>query len=141
MYTSLTTYLFILLGSNLKTGESILALSEVQASIVDVPMKWVFPCDITPGKEADVLHLVASELVAQYVLAKELVNTTLLVHEPEPIMAAVLLKRAAQKGIHILFTTQALTKENITAPWLHIHPMSSDRVIRRMIPSNISTFR
>ncbi|RDL35876.1 uncharacterized protein BP5553_06488 [Venustampulla echinocandica] len=137
---SLTTVLFLVLGSNLKNNKTVLGLAKTNASIVEVSSQWAFDCDIALGKEVDFLRVVANELVAHYVASEELVSTSVVIHEPHPDMAAALCRHALQNDINILFTTHDAEKQGLTSPWAYIHPMAPGHEIAQAIPDNTSLF-
>ncbi|KAL9130700.1 MAG: hypothetical protein Q9217_001179 [Psora testacea] len=133
-----TGYLFIVCGTIAGTGQKVLAMSESQASIIELPEQWLVTCDIPGGREEQFLSLLANELLAQYLLALTSRSKTLLVHEPEPFFASLLAQRASEENVHILYTTVGWEVESV--PWVPIHPRASRHTMEAILPENVSVF-
>ena len=133
-----TASLFVVLGSDVKTGETILAMSEINASFIDVPKNWLIPCDIPAGQEGKYLLSVAYKLLAQFMVAMTPANKTMLVHEPKPLLASLLSRSAKAKCISVVYTTTELGFKDST--WISVHPRATGRTIKACLPANISTF-
>ncbi|GME22836.1 hypothetical protein DL768_008056 [Neofusicoccum parvum] len=133
-------YLFLVLGRIASSGDAVLALSETPASLVNVPEKWCVQCDVPAGKEASFLSSVAGYFSALPLLASVWPHESVLVHEPQPALAAALHKLSAERNANVYFlTTTKIPSEDHTS-WLTVHPNSSRRAIKSILPQNISVF-
>lgn len=130
--------LFLLFGSNVHTGEKVVALSDKQASMVDVPKDWVSKHEIPASHVDSSLFLVAAELLAQYLVSLRADSRTMMVHEPDPALAAALTQLAAVKNVSILFSSTSL--DHVGSHWLSVHPFASERAIKSRIPEDVSVF-
>jgi hybrid polyketide synthase/nonribosomal peptide synthetase ACE1 len=130
-------YLYLLLGSILNTSQPVLALSETQTSIVSTPQAWVTPCSVAEDQQEQFLLLVASNLLAQSILATIGSNDVILINEPGAALASAIAQRAIEKNVHLICTTESVGK---SSPWLSIHPRTSTRLVKAMLPKHISVF-
>ena len=130
-------YFCLCLGSVVDSGQSVLALSDTNRSIVHVPKELAIACN--SGSDAlKILLSVTSNLFAGYVTSVIPTGGTLVVHEPDSFLVSALARRAAHKEIALLCTT---SKSELRGPsWIHIHPHSTNRLIKLAIPSNASLF-
>ena len=133
-----TASLFAVIGTNVKTGQTILALSESNASFVNVPNNWLISCDIPVNQEGQYLQSISYELFTQFMVAITPSKKTILVHEPTPLLASVLSRRAEEKCILVVYTTSESQLKD--SGWISVHPRATGRVIKAMLPGGISTF-
>jgi hybrid polyketide synthase/nonribosomal peptide synthetase ACE1 len=132
------SYLFLLFGRTIGANEQVLGLSEIHTSSALIPRKWTVPCHIPVGQEVQFISSVVSNLIALSIVPLLSSGETLLVHEPEPIFAAILARHAAQRSIHVLYTT--VSPELKSLPWVPVHPRAPRRVIKSLIPQSVSVF-
>ncbi|KAI9753134.1 MAG: putative Hybrid PKS-NRPS biosynthetic cluster [Chaenotheca gracillima] len=135
---TLSDRLFIVLGTNIKTGEQVIALSQSQRSIVDAPPNWVLPCAGTSEKGVETLLGIHCQLLAQTVLAQSSPGDTVLAYEPTASLAIVLARRASEKSVNVVFLTSA--RENKDRSWTFIHPNSPARTIAASLPGKATSF-
>lgn len=131
-------YLFLVLGTKIGTNEAILGLSETHTSIAMLRQKWSIPCHAPLGQEAQLISSVASNLLSLCILPLLSLGETLLVHDPEPLVASVLARRAAEKSIHVCYTTTNPDRKGTL--WVQIHPRAPRRVIKALLPETVSVF-
>ncbi|PGH17239.1 hypothetical protein AJ80_04881 [Polytolypa hystricis UAMH7299] len=124
-------------GTN-EAGEFLLALSSSIESVINAPQEWTIPF-ISKADPAQVLLSVAANLFASVVLAEAGSNSTILVHNPDPIVAAVLSKQAATRRIRVFFTTTRAEKRG-GAHWIYIHPRTPRRLLKKQLPRDLSLF-
>ncbi|TVY17879.1 Hybrid PKS-NRPS synthetase prlS [Lachnellula arida] len=132
---------FLVLGNDIVSGEAVAAFSTAHASLVEVPKDLVFPIDIAPGQESTLLHQLANNLIAQYLLNGNTSKSTVVLHEPESLLAATILKKASKSETQVRFTTtlKHLEMQDMKS-WIYLHPMSSTRVAKKMLPESITVF-
>ena len=130
-------YLCLCLGSVVDSGKSVLALSDTNQSIVNVPQELAIASD--SGFDAlRILLSVTSNLFAGYVTSIVPTGGTLLVHEPDVFLVPTLAQRASNKDIALFCTTSKSDLQGLG--WIYIHPHSTNRLIKRAIPSHVSIF-
>ena len=125
------------LGSVVDSGQSVLALSDTNQSIVKGPQELIIAYN--PSFNAlQILLSVTSNLFARYVTSIVPRGGTLVVHEPDVFLVPALARRAADKEIKLFCTT---SKSELPSPdWIYIHPHSTTRLIKRAIPLHVSIF-
>ncbi|ODH20336.1 hypothetical protein ACO22_05914 [Paracoccidioides brasiliensis] len=134
-----TTALYPLVGRDVKTNTPLLALSNGKGSSVMVPRDLVSPYCLPKGvTAASHLLLTAYDLLAQFVLTHTEQDGTLILFEPDPLLAHIIERRSGVTGVTIvcLTTFQGSTRAN----WAFIHPLASSRSIRMSLPRRVSTF-
>ena len=134
---SSSSYYFVVFGSTTLTGEKVCAISETNASRVEVPAAWVAVCN-TPSSNEALILTIAYSLLAQYLLSLGVSGQTLVVHEPDLQLASILREYALQKGLDLLLTTSIPNPSE--ASLVFIHPLCSQRDLKFILPKNISAF-
>ncbi|KAK2774117.1 Type I Iterative PKS [Emmonsiellopsis sp. PD_33] len=131
--------LYPLVGRDIKRNIPLLALSESSGSSVVVPRDLVIPYALPAGMAAaSHLLLAAYDLLAQFVLTYTEEGGTLLLLEPEPLLADVIERRSAVMGVTIACLTASSGAQKTN--WKFIHPLASSRSIKMSLPPNVSTF-
>lgn len=131
-------FVHLVIGQDTKTQKKVLALSENHQSVISVPKTAVIPCEVSEDQESRLLAAIANDFVASAILGKSPKGASIAVHEPTPLLAAALARRAAEQKVNVSFTTSK--GESSIANCTYIHPATTDRVIRSMIPTNVSVF-
>ncbi|KAM5464445.1 Type I Iterative PKS [Microsporum audouinii] len=132
----LVGHFFLCYGTD-DCGEHAIALSDRSNSVVRVPRSWTIPYGGTSNPEQVILS-VAANLVAHLIIADISANSTILVHDPDQIVAAAISKQAATKKIQVFFTTTQNSKKG--PQWTYIHPKTPRRLLKKQLPKRISTF-
>jgi hybrid polyketide synthase/nonribosomal peptide synthetase ACE1 len=130
-------YYFVVYGKDVETGSKVFGLSDSLASFVNIPKRQSIPCEISEGQEDRFMRFMFHELVATVILSLSSADKTVLIQEPDPTLASILEEYASDKGVSIVFAT---ANQNLPAPWVYIHPASSQRVIKSVLPDNVSCF-
>ena len=130
-------YLYLVLGSLLNTGKLVLALSETQTSIISTPQTWTIPCSIDEDQMEQYLLLAGNNLLAQSILATIDSNGVIVMNEPADALASAVAQKAVEKNAHLVCTTKSVGKNS---PWVSIHPRTSPRLVKNMLPKHISAF-
>ena len=130
-------YLCLCLGSVVDSGQSVLALSDTNQSIIKVPKELTIAYD-SRSDAVRILLSVTSNLFAGYVASIVPMSGTLVVHEPDVFLVPAIVRRAADKKIALFCTT---SKSELQGPgWTYIHPHSTNRLVKRAIPLHVSVF-
>lgn len=131
------TMLFILCGIDTHTGAEVFALSDKQASMVDVPYEWTFRAGISSLELQSLIVPVVVGLVSQYLISLCAEGSTIMAHDASPVLVQALAHWAKERKVLIVFSTSQATKE---PQWVHFHPFSSGRSVESAIPQNLSLF-
>lgn len=133
--------MFLKLGKQGASEDHLIALSNKHASITN---SWDCPSvrvDMKKFSKTFFFSLVVHHLLASVLLRSLSRGDVVLVLEPEPGFATILAKDARLIGVHATFVTTSLT--NATPGdlnWLNIHPSTPDRVLSRLLPTEVSVF-
>lgn len=133
--------LFLVFGTDCGSGERLLALS-TQHSLFTYPQRGLSAIVKTPaGSEGRLLSLVAYHILAAMTLKHLFEGDKVLVHEPDPSFAAVLLCLASFRKIDVTFVTHTGAHViSANGKWLYIHPNTTDGDLSRALPSDVSAY-
>ena len=112
----------IVLGTVVNAAEQVIGLSETNGSVVRPAENLFVPCRVPAGSEATFVLTVAIHLVASSILSQLWPGDLVIVHEPNPLLASVISKHAAQQDVQIRFTSIQPTTEETQL--LFLHPFS-----------------
>lgn len=131
------TYLFLGLGADRTTGETVIQLSEINASqtLTSISHRITVPS----GKESTFLTAVGSELLAASLLSSLPQSSHVLVHEPglDRVVSIALARQAVMNNISVTFSTTKLEKHK---GWIQLSPWNSSHMIKRSLPVNLTHF-
>ncbi|RHZ43317.1 uncharacterized protein CDV56_101073, partial [Aspergillus thermomutatus] len=128
-------YLMIAAGTELSTKEAVFAFGLSAESLTPSISTWTIP-------QAHVDPVEGILSIAAFVVAENILNTlpttgTLLVHDVERFIAQALVRCARSRGVKLLMTT---SQKDDSADTVYIHPHLPQRLIRRLIPQDVSGF-
>ncbi|KAL2071876.1 hypothetical protein VTL71DRAFT_13111 [Oculimacula yallundae] len=126
--------LFFGIGLDKKTGGRVFSASTLNSSTISVPNGWSVPIEIPHGSEARFLSAVVNHFWNDAMCGAVPTGATILVHEPSQAVADMLSRSSAYQAV---FTT---CTEGAGNGWLYIHPQSSSRVVKSILPNRISLF-
>ncbi|EFQ98465.1 lovastatin nonaketide synthase [Nannizzia gypsea CBS 118893] len=132
----LVGHFFLCYGTN-DCGERVIALSDQSKSAVHVPKSWTILYN-GETNATQVLLSIAANLVAHSIIMEASTSSTVLVHDPDQVVAAAIRKQAAAKKIRVFFTTTQTSKKG--PQWTYIHPRTPRRLLRRQLPKEVSLF-
>ncbi|KAJ9199832.1 hypothetical protein DTO164E3_4289 [Paecilomyces variotii] len=132
-------YFYLCSGIDRESNSSILVLSEQHQSVLIVPRTRVVALNLPRNHERNMLISVAGILLANSITEKNGANSTIIVHEPPPLIAYFVARKATQKGIHPVFTTTR-REDAVHNNWTYIHPHTPDRNLRKLASSKVSAF-
>lgn len=133
-------YFYLIQGQILSSDKIVLALSETNASWVEVPRSRATFLADQADLQQSVLLSVAAELLAHAVLSCTAPGTSLLVLEPHTIMTAPLLRRAGELGIQIRFATVHSPSQSFPDRWIKLHGKESHQVLESALPNKCTSF-
>jgi hybrid polyketide synthase/nonribosomal peptide synthetase ACE1 len=129
-----TTY-YIVLGSVSGTSRSVVGLATVNGSTSRVDEGFYLPCDVPTGNESALLSALESHLIATYILSSQDPGENLVLHEPTPMLAAVLSRYTTAGGKSVVCTSRT-RQEDPTIRF--IHGLLSTREITERLPKGRS---
>ncbi|KAH9887118.1 hypothetical protein F4778DRAFT_786418 [Xylariomycetidae sp. FL2044] len=127
----------ICVGLDEHTAERVIALSHATESPVPVAAEWVLPLP----RDANPFEVLAN--FSAYATASNMLKTvpqggTLLVHEPDPIVALMLQKLGRERDIRLAITTSV--KAKAATGWQYIHERLPRRHVKQTLPAAPSVF-
>lgn len=130
------TFLFLGVGTNEATGNSLVSLSDTNSckTISSTSVSANFPA----GQASGFLAATASELLAASVVSTVPRNCHVLVHEPDEFFASALARQAAAKNIRVTFSTTESDTEDPT--WIKLDPWTSEHIVKKCIPAKLTHF-
>ena len=126
--------LFFSVGVEKQTGVKMFSASSMNASTISVPKAWSIAIDLPAGSDLEFLTGIVDQILNDIICAAIPVGGILLVHEPTPALVRML---SATKTYRAVFTTCTKREEQ---DWTYVHPQSSSRAIKALLPSDISFF-
>jgi SAM-dependent methyltransferase len=131
-------FVFVSLGTDMKTGEKTLCLSSRNASIVRMPKSWTLRVEGLEMVDGHFMSFLVADLMAEQVLRMLPTTGTVVAFEPDPVVSALLSKKMADKGRRILLVTSRPGAK--AKNWLYLHPHSSQRLIDVSLPADVTLF-
>lgn len=130
------TFLFLGIGTNEATGDTLVSLSDTNSSktISSISVS----ANIPAGEASGFLAATASELLAASVVSNVPTNCHVLVHEPDEFFASALARQAVAKNIRVTFSTTEADKQD--AAWIKLDPWTSEHIVREWIPAKLTHF-
>ncbi|KAF7155441.1 hypothetical protein CNMCM5623_007512 [Aspergillus felis] len=128
-------YLMIAAGIELSTKEAVFTFGLSAESLTPSMSTWTIPqAHIDP---VEGILSIAAFVVAENILNTVPVTGTLLVHDVEQFVANALVRCARFRGVKLLMTT---SQKDDSADTVYIHPRLPQRLIRPLIPQDVSGF-
>ncbi|EFR01005.1 lovastatin nonaketide synthase [Nannizzia gypsea CBS 118893] len=146
VYTSILTairirsvgYLYLCYGTVAGTDYSVLAVSETNTSIIDVPETWIVPCKAPQGRESEFVHAAMAALVTKNILALTPSNGKVLMYDPDQQIGNSVAKQAQDEGKEVVFVTHELKGLDHSSIYLHLHSYAD--TIAAQLPLGVSVF-
>lgn len=130
--------LYLVLGTNISTGEPTAAFSTIHASIIRIPKAWSVSYPVPAEAMTEGIAALEAHLLAVCTIGKMKKSNCLLVHNPNPLFADALIHHASERGVQLVLATSRSPPQNKS--WTRIHPYSTDRSIRNLIPQRFTVF-
>lgn len=125
---------FFSVGVEKQTGAKKFSASLMNASTISVPKDWSIAVDLPADSEVQFLTAIVDQILKDIICAALPAGGIFLVHEPTPALVRML---STTKTCRAVFTTCTKREEQY---WTYIHPQSSSRAIKTLLPSDISLF-
>lgn len=125
---------FFSIGVDKGTGTKVLSASLSNTSTISVPKNCSIPIDLPRCSEVECLTAIVWYILNQFLSASMPAGGVLLVHEPSEALARLLL---APSQHQIVLTTCSTGQGE---DWIYVHPQSSSRAVKSLLPSGVSLF-
>nr|XP_036578380.1 polyketide synthase [Colletotrichum truncatum]KAF6785623.1 polyketide synthase [Colletotrichum truncatum] len=134
-------YLHLLHGTVKGTDRKVIALSQSNSSIVNVPSTLV--SDLPAGSELapSVLLNIAASLLAQTIVSSIAPGASALIFEPPTFFINAIATAAAKQRIRVHFlSTQPppVSSESTKVAWTRLHPQETDEGLKEILPTKAS---
>ncbi|GLB22936.1 putative Hybrid PKS-NRPS biosynthetic cluster [Aspergillus tubingensis] len=130
-------YLYLSIGTNKETRETVLALTDQHQSLLTVPESRLLAVNVAAREHRTLLVSVAATLLASALLEKSTASDRLVFHEAPTVLAELLREKARKTGAQLVFTT---ADKEATGYWQHVHAYSPGRELSRLVQANTSLF-
>lgn len=127
----------LFLGVDIKTNETVLAISSSSESPVIIPAQWSI--SVGQATSGSTLASVATNLIADRILSLTPIGSTLIVNEADQALVSVLQSKAERKNAKTLFVTAELQK-NTSGSYVFLHPNLPKSIIQSQIPDSTAVF-
>ncbi|KAI1085697.1 hypothetical protein F5B20DRAFT_519373 [Whalleya microplaca] len=130
-------YVFVSLGTDLKTGQKTLCFSSRNTSIVKAPRSWTIPVE---DDETDIyfMSFALAYLTVQQVLQILPPSGTVVAYKPDPVVSSLLSQELTKIGRKVIFITS--DPDMAGRNWVYLHPNSAKRVVDSLIPSDSTLY-
>ncbi|KAF2268646.1 putative hybrid NRPS/PKS enzyme [Lojkania enalia] len=134
------TCLFLAKGTIVGSGKWVIVGTFDLASEVTIPEKWAIPSDAPEMYEKEKLIAFGLDLLARYIVGRTPPRTTLLVHDPPQAVAQLIAGHATEKNLRLVLTTTATTSKLSGFETIFIHPRSTHRTVKSLLPKDVTSF-
>ncbi|KAI5206756.1 hypothetical protein E4T39_02233 [Aureobasidium subglaciale] len=131
--------LYLCAGIDQRTSNPVLVFSEHQQSILRVPSSRLVSFKLSSHKIEHLLVCIAANIIASSILENAATRGTVMVHEPEKPLEMMILQKSLASAFTPVFTTSD-PRHAGEANWLVVHPHAPSRVIRKIVPKDVSLF-
>ncbi|THY91639.1 hypothetical protein D6C92_06192, partial [Aureobasidium pullulans] len=131
--------LYLCAGIDQRTSNPVLVFSEHQQSILRVPSSRLVSFKLSSHKIEHLLVCIAANIIASSILESAATRGTVMVHEPEKPLEMMILQKSLASAFTPVFTTSD-PRHAGEANWLVVHPHAPSRVIRKIVPKDVSLF-
>jgi hypothetical protein len=133
-------YFYLIQGRVAGFDGKVVALSETNASSVQVPSRRLVTITNKADLTMSVLPGISGDLVAQTLLSDLAVGSSVLIFEPPMLYVEALSHRAAAAGIPLIFVSTKAAPKSGGIRWIQLHEKETQRNLRQKLPLNASVF-
>lgn len=127
-------YFHLVQGTVAGSDNTVVSLSETNASSVHVPSKRLVI--VRNNKDEGVLAGISANLVAQTLLSDVAVGSSILVFDPPSFYIEALSRRAAAAGIPLTFASTKPSPKLDGIRWVQLHEKETQRSLKQKLPLN-----
>lgn len=122
-----------------------LGTSAASSFVTVPPTSTVAAVDLSPPPSSSEVSLfmlaLTSYLISATVLDGMVTGQILLIHNaPNTVICQALEARGADKGVHVLFSTDSVDADSVPASWLRLPRYAPRRAIQALLPRNVACF-
>lgn len=132
-------HFYLVLGKITQTDQVVVALADSNASIVEVPYLRTMPCQGSLAPEKQIL-IIGCELLASNILSSASKGASIVIHEPSDFLITPLLRRVADGGVSLKFTTKKPVENDFSGHLVSLHNRATSRTIQSILPARISAY-
>ncbi|KAJ4181992.1 hypothetical protein NW755_010680 [Fusarium falciforme] len=133
-------YLYLIQGKVAGVDGTVVALSESNASSVQVPSSQLVTIRDTVESAMPIVSGISAYLVARTLLSDLAPGSSVLVFEPPSLYVMALSQRAVAAGITLSFVSTVASPELDGVQWIQLHDKETQRSLHRKLPRNTSVF-
>ncbi|EAW13520.1 putative polyketide synthase [Aspergillus clavatus NRRL 1] len=133
-------YFYLIQGRVAGFDGTVVALSETNASSVQVPSHRLVTITNKADLTMSVLPAISGDLVAQTLLSDFAAGSSVLIFEPPMLYVEALSHRAAAAGIPLIFVSTKAAPKLGGIRWIQLHEKETQRNLRQKLPLNASVF-
>lgn len=129
------SFLLLVIGQQVGTDQWLVSLATERRSLLKVSRSWTVHLHDLREHPLNLIAALLVENVAKVVA--EFVhgdNRLVLVHEPDPLMASALLKKADAHDFRVKFLTENATR--CSSEWIYLHPRQTVRAAQQALPAD-----
>lgn len=133
-------YFNLVQGNAVGQGHAVVALSKENGSLVEASPDHVVPFSDFSSPEPDALLSIASDLLAQTLIADRARGAEILIHMAPQIYARSIARRAGTKGVQVTFASIQPRPDMRGISWIQLHEKETQRGLGKVLPTNVRAF-
>ena len=133
-------YFNLVQGNAAGQGHTVVALSKENGSLVEASPDHVVPLSDFHSLEPGALLSIASDLLAQTLIADTAPGAKILIYMPPQIYATSIARRARTKGVHVTFASIQPPPDTRGESRIQLHERETQRGLAKALPANVRAF-
>ncbi|KAI1766326.1 hypothetical protein GGR53DRAFT_464558 [Hypoxylon sp. FL1150] len=133
-------FCYVSLGKVEGTEESVLCLSDSNASKLVLHKSWTYPTGLDHIIDRQYLSFATGLFLNEQILKVMPQTGSLLAHEADSGLASLLSKQLALRGQKAFFSTTSADWKHRLGNWVHLHERSPPQVLHDAIPTDVSMY-
>lgn len=131
-------YFFLISGTEVNGGNRVIGFSDSLKSCIHLPMSSMIRCGQSEKEALNLMLRIYINLLAQSAIRMVQPGKALAVLDPDFSILAALKHYASLMDVRLVLISSSNT--SAPSPWVHIHPRSTRRVSRSVIPTQVTHF-
>lgn len=132
-------FMFLVLGTELRTQARFLALVPSLVSIVHVPKESAIPRPASRTADADLLAMISPCLIAMTAVDPISGGETLVVHNPSELLFRAITHQASRKNVRASFMADSAGQPRHRS-WIMLDPYMTQSEVAEVLPANTVSF-
>ena len=133
-------YFYLVQGTVPGSGKAVVALSESNASRVEVPGSRVFALGDSRSLDNCALVPIAADLMAETLLSGTAPGMSVLFFEPPQFCIEAVARRAKSMGALVKFASVQPPPQSGAELWIRLHKKETERGLANALPANLLAF-